>query len=351
MKRWIMLMVGMLMLVPGLGQAAQLKLVMPPGFKDVFLLSPGTPAVLEHLRGRLDGNLAAIASQYNIERLKQEMQAAQALNANRSDVYRQGGKAIREQYISKLKIAISNVTANISPESSMGEIAFTYTVTNNSDRIISDVIYTPRIGNKKIPVASKLVLEFIDATSLKSGLAPGRSMSNKSDNPERFSFLVGEISKQDMNYIKANLGTAFALDVQDLHFMNAVGYKDQSQIMDAEHAFQARLSGLEQGDESAKRDAELKAVAYTKAVSAYNLGKESSVREFKTRAEELKKSAQRASSAMDKKNRCVFKDLEPGKYIVYASNAQGKAVFVPVEVGDGRVKKEISDVVHDPFLP
>ncbi|MEN6475185.1 MAG: hypothetical protein ABFD81_14310 [Syntrophaceae bacterium] len=351
MKRWIVLVVGVLILVPCLSQAATLKLVIPSGFNEAFLLSPGTSAVLDHMRGRLTGSLEALSAQYNIAGLKQELEKAQALSANRREVYRQGGKAIREQYISKLNITITSVTANISSESSMGEIIFTYTATNNSDRIISDVIYTPRIGDKKIPVASKLVLEFIDAKTLKSGLAPGHSISDNSENPERFSFFVGEISKQDMQYIKANLNKAFALEIQDLHFMNAVGYKDQAQILDAEHAFQVRLRELEQGGETAQRDAKAKADAYASAVSAYNLGKEESVGQFKVEATELKNSSRRASSAVDKKNRCVFKDIEPGSYYIYASNGQGNAVFQPVEVGQGRVKKQIDTVVRDPFVP
>jgi hypothetical protein len=344
-------MVGVLMLVPCFSQAATLKLVMPSGFKETFLLSPGTSAVLDHMRGRLTGSLEALASQYNITSLKQELEQAQALSANRREVYRQGGKAIREQYISKLNITITSVTANISSESSMGEIIFTYTATNNSDRIISDVIYTPRIGNKKIPVASKLVLEFIDGVTLKSGLAPGRSISNKPENPERFSFFVGELSKEDMQYVKANIGKAFALDVQDLHFMNAIGYKDQSQILDAEHAFQARLRELEEGGTTAQRDAEAKADAYAKALSAYNQGKQGSVQRFKSEAEGLKKSSLRASASVDKKNRCVFKDIEPGTYYIYASNGQGNAVFQQVEVDKGRVKKQIENMVRDPFIP
>jgi len=351
MKRWILLMVGVLSLVPGISQAATVKLVMPPGFKEVHLLSAGTSAVLEHMRGRLTGSLESLSAQYNIAGLKQELEKAKALSANRREVYRQGGKAIREQYISKLAIAITSATANLSSESSMGEIVFTYKATNNSDRIISDVIYTPRIGNKKIPVASKLVLEFIDPATLKSGLAPGRSLSNNSDNPERFSFFVGEISKEDMQYIKANVGTAFALDVQDLHFMNAIGYKDQAQILDAEHAFQARLRELEEGGATAQRDAEAKADAYAKALNAYNQGKEGAVQRFKTEAEELRKSSVRATTGVDKKNRGVFKEIEPGIYYIYATNGQGNAVFKQVEVGQGRVKMQIKDVVHDPFLP
>jgi hypothetical protein len=351
MKRWIALMVGMLIMLPGLGQAAQLKLVMPAGFKEVNLFSPGTSAVLDHLRGRLAHNLESLNAQYNINGLKHEMETAQALSSNRGEVYRQGGNAIREQYISKLKIAINSVTANISSESSMGEIVFTYTATNNSDHIISDIIYTPRIGTKKIPVPSKLVLEFIDPGSLKSGLAPGRNLSNKPDNPERFSFLVGELSKADINYIKANLSSGFALDIQDLHFMNAIGYKDQAQIMDAEHAFQVRLKELEQGGETAQRDAASKAAAYTKAVNAYNLGKEGSVQQFKVEAEALKTSARRASATLDKKDRCVFKDIAPGTYYIYAGNGAGRAVFQKVEVPDGRAKVKVKDVVRDPFIP
>jgi len=351
MKRWIVLMLGVLILFPCPGGAATLKLVVPAGFKDVSLLSPGTSAVLDHLRGRLNGSLEALSAQYNIAGLKQELDTAQALSANRREVYRQGGKAIRDQYISKLDITITSATANLSSESSMGEIVFTYTATNRSDRIISDVIYTPRIGEKKIPVASKLVLEFIDTKTLKSGLAPGQSIGNTPENPERFTFFVGEISKQDMQYIKANIGSAFALDIHDLHFMNAVGYKDQSQILDAEHAFQARLRELEEGGATAQRDAETKAEAYAKAVRAFNLAKEESVKRFKAEAAELKSASRRASATADKKNRCVFNDIEPGSYYVYASNGQGKAVFQPVEVGQGRSKKRIKAVVRDPFLP
>lgn len=351
MKRWIVLITGVLFLVPGLLEASSLKIVLPSGFKDAFLLSPGTSAVLDHMRGRLTGSLDDLSAQYNVGALKEELDKAQALSANRREIYRQGGKAIREQYISKLNITITSATANLSTESSMGEIVFTYTATNTSDRIISDIIYTPRIGEKKIPVASKLVLEFIDAKSFKSGLAPGQSIGNTPDNPERFSFFVGEVSKQDMQYIKANVSTAFALDIHDLHFMNAIGYKDQSQILDAEHAFQARLKELEEGGTTAQRDAEAKAEAYARALNAYNLAKEDVVKRFKAEASELKKASLRAQAVVDKKNRCVFKDIEPGSYYVYASNPEGNAVFQSVEVGQGRAKKQINAVVRDPFLP
>lgn len=351
MKKWLMLCMGMLLMIPGLARAERLQVTVPAGIKEVHLLSPGTGPVLDHLRGQLDADLKAFDAQYHVADLKQAADAAKTLSAERHEAYLKGSQSVGEQYIGKIHIAITKVEANISSESSLGEISYWYTATNNSDRIVSDVVYTPRIGKMKIPVASKLVLEFIDPMTLKSGLAPGRSLSSKADSPENLSFLMGEVSKQDLSYIKQNVTTAFGLDIEDIHFMNSIGYKDQSKSLNVEQAFQGRLKELELASIAAQREAEAKAVAYTQAKAAYDKAKEGTVKQFRTAAQSLKQSAVRATAQTDKKGRCVLADIVPGDYYVYAENGAGRVVFQAVQVKRAREKVKIENLVKDPFLP
>lgn len=351
MKKWLVLGMGMLLMIPSLSWAGRLQVTVPAGIKQVSLLSPGTGPVLDHLRGKLDADLKAFDAQYHVAELKQAADAAKALSAERREAYQKGGKSVGEEYIGKIHIAITKVEANISSESSLGEISFAYTATNNSDRIVSDVVYTPRIGKMKIPVASKLVLEFIDPVTLKFGLGPGRSLSSKADSPETLSFLMGEVSKQDLGYIKQNVTTAFGLDIEDIHFMSSIGYKDQSKVMDVEQAFQGRLKELELASSAAQREAEAKAAAYTQAKAAYDKAKEGTVKQFRTAAQSLKQSAVRITQPVDKKGRGVFSDIAPGAYYLYAEDGRGKVVFQAVQVQRAREKVKVETLVKDPFLP
>jgi len=351
MKRWVYLLCCML-LVPSLSHAARLQVRVPAGIPKVSLLSPGTDPVLDHLRGRLNEDLKTFDDQYHVEALKKETEVAQKSSDERLNAYKQGGKAIREEYIAKLSFRITRVSAFISPESSaLGEIAFNYVATNHSDRIVSDVVYVPRIGTLKIPTQSKLVLEFMDSSTLKSGLAPGRSLGNAENNPERFSFFIGELSKTDLEKIRANLNRDFAIDVQDIHFASTIEYKDQGKVMDAEHAFQARLKELELASEAARKEAEAKLAVYHKALSDYNKAKEGSVKTFAESAQELKKDSVRFTGSVDEKHRSIFEDIPAGTYFIYASDGKGKAVFQEVRVKNGRQKMKIEKVVRDPFQP
>lgn len=351
MKRWVVLCGLISLLVPGYASAERLQLKVPTGFQEVNLLSGGTGPVLKHLRGRLNAELKAFDAQYNVAGLRQAAEAAKALSAEREAAYRNGGRAIGEEYIAKLHLQITKVETNISSESSLGEIAFTYTITNTSDRIVSDIVYTPRIGELKIPVASKLVLDLIDPVTLKFGLAPGRSLSNRPDNPERLSFLLGEVSKENLAYIKAHVTTDFGLDIQDIHFMNAVGYKDQSRIMEVEQAFPVRLGVLDAANKAARQDAAAKAAAYANAQALYDKAKQGTLDRFRESAQTLKKSAVRQREPVDKKGRCTFADVSPGIYYVYADSGSGMVVFQEVQVKRAREKVKIEALVKNPFLP
>jgi hypothetical protein len=260
-------------------------------------------------------------------------------------------QAIRNEYISRISIKIDKVNPFISPESSAtGEIEFTYTATNNSDKIIADIIYTPVVGKMEIQSPSKLVLDFIDRSSLKAGLAPGKTMTTTEKDPDRFTFLIGQMNKNDLAYVRKNVEKELSLKIKDIHFTNSIEYMDQSKLLTVEEAFPARLKDLTAINSSEKKSAEEDLNKYKKAQEECDAAKSISLLEFNREAGELKKSAVRYTSKADKKGRAVFKEVAPGDYFIYGSK-DGRVVFQEISVKNSRLKVKATELQKDPFKP
>ncbi|HEY9161617.1 MAG TPA: hypothetical protein VIS94_11085 [Desulfomonilia bacterium] len=325
--------------------------VVPPGTGEVFLMSQGTGEVLSFIHGKYNSNIKSIQARYNLPELKALADKALVSSRSDNDAVNAKIKEIKNEYISKLDIKINKVKSFISPETSAtGEIEFTYTAVNNSDRIIADAVYTPVIGKMQIQTSSKLVLDFVDRTTLKAGIAPGKSLITTEENSDSFSFLLGQMSKNDLAYVRENAEKGLSLKVTDIHFTNSVEYKDQSKILTAEQAFQDRLQGILARTSSENLSAQEDTVKYNEAKKEFDAAKSAALLEFTREAGELKKSAVRYSSRASEKGRAVFEGVAPGNYFVYASK-DGQAVFKEISVKNRKLKVKANELRKDPFKP
>ncbi len=325
--------------------------VVPPGADEVFLMSQGTGEILGFIHKKYDSNIKGIQSRYNLPELKSR--AEKELISSRSDneAVNMRVKSIKDEYISKLNIKINKVKSFISPETSAtGEIEFTYTAVNNSDKIIADVVYTPMIGKMQIQTSSKLVLDFVDRATLKAGIAPGKSLITTEEDPDRFSFLLGQMNKNDIAYARENAQKGLSLKIIDIHFTNSIEYKDQSKVLSVEEAFQDRLQDILTRTSSENISAQEDTVKYKEAQKEFDAAKSAALQEFTREAGELKKSAVRYSSKASDKGRAVFEEVVPGNYFIYAVK-DGQAVFREISVGNRKLKVKVEELQKDPFKP
>ncbi|MBN1636505.1 MAG: hypothetical protein JW920_08325, partial [Deltaproteobacteria bacterium] len=266
--------------------------------------------------------------------------------------YKNEINAIRAEYLSKIILRVDSASAEISPESSaLGEIDFYYTASNNSDRIISSVIYTPKIGNDKMPTSSSLILELINPATLKYGIEAGKTISNKGFLPENFSFFIKELKKGQVELIRSKLAEEFSIDIVDLRFVNEIAYKDQTKEMDVIEAFQHRLSSLLQASEKAKEQAAIKKNDYEKALQEYTGARELVLNEFLSSAAQLKKTSVRLASPVNSNNTTTIEHVDDGSYIVYAQKENGSAVFEEIEINKSKHEFVINELIKDPFMP
>jgi len=325
--------------------------VVPSGTDEVFLMSQGTGEILGFIHKKYESNIKGLQARYNLPELKSR--ADKELVSSRSDneAVNMKLKSIRDEYISKLTIKINKVKPFISPETSAtGEIEFTYTAVNNSDKIIADIVYTPMIGKMQIQTSSKLVLDFVDRTTLKAGIAPGKSLITTEQDPDRFSFLLGQLNKNDIAYTKGNAEKGLLLKIIDIHFTNSIEYKDQSKVLSVEEAFKDRLQDILTRTSSESLSAQEDTVKYKEAQKEFDAGKSAALQEFTREAGELRKSAVRYSTKASDKGRAVFEGVSPGNYFIYGIK-DGQAVFKEISVENSRLKVKVNELQKDPFKP
>lgn len=342
----------LMLLFPCVISAARLQLEVPPGSSEIYLLSPGSAPVLKHLQGQMDLALGQLATRYQIDLLSAQRDRAQETVQQKQQAYTAMLASLREQYLGSISLSVLSTETEISPSSSaLGDVAFFYVVKNNSDRIITDITYKPKIGGVTLPTTSSLVLEFIHPETLKSGLAPGETLSNQGHEPEDFSFFIGELSREEISQIKSEINGGFALEIMDMHFAQRKGYKDQTRVLGFEEAFTAQLQPLQRSITEAQARQKADSAAYEKAYRDYSQDRDTQLSTFRNSLEDLKQSSVRYQARLDDKNRCMFEDIAAGTYIVYARSVQGQALFTEITVHDKRQKLMLTTMVKDPFTP
>lgn len=334
-----------------MAEGAKVIAVVPPGMDEVFLLSQGTAEMLRFIHAKYDSQIKGLKALYKISDLKKQVDNSIMTSRSDDDSVAMKVQGIKNEYISRVSIKINVVRPFISPESSAtGEIEFTYTATNNSDRIIADIVYSPVIGKTKIQTSSKQVLDFVDRTTLRAGLAPGKTMTTTEKDFDRFSFLIGQMNKNDLAYVRENAERELSLKIDDIHFTNSIEYKDQSKVLTVEEAFPERLKELVTRNSSENKFAKENLNNYKKIQEKFDASKTTSLLEFNREAGELKKSALRYTSKADKKGRVVFKEVLPGNYFIYGIK-DGRVVFKEISVKNARLKIKASELQKDPFKP
>jgi hypothetical protein len=352
MMRRLCLAVCLLGLLPIGSHAAGLTVSVPPGIRVVQVLSPGTAAVLDHIKSQYKDKLKVIEEKYQIGRLEDELKASSARMDSTDKEYRDKIEAVRKEAISKVSITIQSASIDVSPQSAMGEIIYFYTVKNHSDKIVSNVVYKPLLDKSPLAITSSLVLEFINPSNLIFGLAPGETLSNQGHEPEHVSFFNNEIVGKNINQIKSNLPGSFSLSVMDIHFLNQKGYKDQTKEMEIKEAFAGQLKPYEAACAQAKDEYAGKTEELNNARRLYDNESKGIIKEYKAQLSSLKRVSIRGKAQVDeKKNRASVKSIEPGRYYLYGTDLGKKAFFKEITIEDGKNKIEINSLGKDPFLP
>jgi hypothetical protein len=352
MIKRICLAVCLLGFLPIGAHAAKLTVTVPPGVDKVQVLSPGTAAVLDHIRSQFKEKLKVIEEQYQVGRLDGEVKAASARVDSTDKAYKEKIDFIRKEAISKVEITIQSASIDITPQSALGEITYFYTVKNHMDKIVSNVVYKPFLAKTPLAVTSSLVLEFINPANLIFGLAPGESLTNEGHDPEHISFFINEIPGKNINQLKSNLPGSLTLSILDIHFLNQKGYKDQTKELDIKEAFSGQLKPYEAAYLQAKKDYAGKTEELKNVRKLYDNDSKGIIREFDTQLASLKKASVRGIAQVDaKKKRGTIKSIEPGKYYLYGTDSGNKAFFKEISIEDGRNKIEINSLGKDPFLP
>ncbi len=342
----------MIFLAPAALCAGSLRCTLPPEVTEAHLLSAGTPAMTEHLRAGYESGLAAMSADLRIDKLDAQVKKAQDVLEKRNQAYADTLASIRKKHLSSLSITLEAIESSISPSSSaLGDVTFFYTARNSTDRIITDITYTPRVGGKPLPTTTSLVLEFIHPETLISGVGPGETMTNRGHDPERFSFFISELTREEIGALKTDATQQFGIEIIDMHFADQKGYKGQVEVQDFLSAFSRQLKPLQHAIDQAEADMEARKNAHAKALAAFTEGKEQLDGRLKESLAELKKNSIRCSVRPDKKNRIVFDSVPAGTYYLYAPDGSGGAVFEEVAVS-GHGRQEIAAVMKkDPFVP
>ncbi len=342
----------LIFLAPAALCAGSLRCTLPPGVAEAHLLSGGTPAMIEHFRAGYESGLAAMSADLRIDELDALVKKAQAVLEKRNQAYAGTLASIRKKHLSALSVTLEAIEASISPSSSaLGDVTFFYTARNTTDRIITDITYTPRVGGKALPTTTSLVLEFIHPETLISGVGPGETMTNRGHDPERLSFFISELTGEEINALKTDATEQFGIEIIDMHFADQKGYKGQVEVRDFLSAFSRQLKPLANTIDQAEADVKARESAHAKALAAFTAGKERLQNHLKASLAELKRNSMRYSVRPDKKNRFVFDDIPAGTYYLYAPDGRGGAVFEKVAVsGDGR-REVAAGMGKDPFVP
>ncbi len=342
----------LLLFLPFDASAARLVIATPPGITEVRLLSPGTSAMVDFLKDRLNVQLKASREKNRVESIEKELSQATTAITEAEKAYAERIEFLRKKYIENIHITIHSSSTQITPESALGDITFFYTAHNASDRIISDITYKPVIGDIALPITTSLVLEFINPKTLIFGLAPGERLSNQGKEPEHFSIFLSEIKDQDIQRIQSSMPGGFSVRVSDVHFVSQKGYKGQSRVMEVKEAFSGLLSSYQSAVQQARNHSRAKSEELARAKTLHERETSESVNEFRMKAYDLKKNSVRYKRTVDqRRNRSSMEPVEPGKYIVYAPANAGAAVFQEITVGEGTTKLKIETLKKDPFEP
>jgi hypothetical protein len=342
----------LLLILPVYAYSARLIVAAPPNVTDVYLLSPGTVSVLDHIKSHFKGRLKAINEKYQVEKLDRESKEALIKADSADKAYKEKIDALRKEYISKISITILSANVEVTPQSALGDINYTYTVKNNSDRIVSDIIYKPLLNKSPLSITSSLVLEFMNPSNLVFGIGPGEILTNQGHDPEHLSFFLNELVGKNIKQIQSSLPGSFTIIVQDLHFLSRKGYKDQAKEMDVKEAFAGQLKPIESAFQQAQDDYKSKIMALTTAKKLYESESAGIMKEYRSQLIDLKKSSVRAQAQVDaKKNKGTMESVNPGKYYLYGADTNKKAFFKEINIEDGKNKIEITSMGKDPFLP
>lgn len=353
MKHTTLTLIACCLLLIGVpARAATVELTLPSGTTGVQLISGGTAAVLDHLRSRLDAQLAELEKTYALETATQALTKADGELAAAREAHTNKVAELREAYASQVNITIEEATIHLSPESSaLGEITFTYTATNTSDRIITDLIYLPSIGDIKLPTSSALTLELIDPQTLQLGLRPGGKLSNRGIEPERFDFFIGELKPEQIKNIDKDFSKKLTLHPIDLHFSRRTGYKGQIKEMGVEPAFAKTLEPYRQAIDAAGLRQESRRADLARRQTRHDEEKARVEDWYTAEAARLKNAAVRYDGTADAKGRCTLHNVSPGAYIVFARAARDRVIFLPVNVDTNRVRLDATTTRGNPFMP
>ena len=350
--RLLWFIVCLSVILPANAYSARLNVTIPQGVTEVQLLSPGTASVLEHLKTRFKGQLKTIDEKYQVARLESEVKEA-SLRIDRAEkAYKDRIDELRKQYISKISITIHSASAQLSPESALGDINFSYTVKNNSDRIISKITYKPLLNKTTLAITSSLVLEFIHPKTLMFGLGPGESITNVGNEPEHFSFFLSELIGKDIKNVQSSLPGGFSIDIIDIHFVSQKEYKGQSKEMDVKEAFAAQLKPIQASFQQVQDELKAKTDTLSSARKLYEKETSGILKAFRAEMKDLKQSSVRYHAPVEpKKNRSMIESIKPGKYYLYASDVTRQAIFEEITIEDGKNKIKIDTLKKDPFEP
>ncbi|HQG32448.1 MAG TPA: hypothetical protein PLA83_11025 [Deltaproteobacteria bacterium] len=317
----------------------------------MYLLSGGTSAVLEHFRAQADARIKKLRTDYQIDALERQTAEADSMIEEKKKLYADRLSNLRREYISKLTLTLSSVQGSMTPSSSaLGDVAYYFTAKNNSDRIITYITYKPLIDGKSLSTTTLLVLEFIDPTTLKSGLGPHETMTNLGHDPEKFTFFIGEISQEEVRNLQKNFEERFGITIVDMHFSDQKAYKGQFKPKTFEEAFPAYLRPFQIAIEQAQARSKEIREANAQALREFNGQKNRILDSLKKSLAELKGSSVRYTASPGRKNRYVFDDIAPGTYFVYACDGNGKAVFEKISIGEKKQKRTYTRMEKDPFI-
>ena len=340
------------LIFPASAYPARLNVKVPQGITEVRLLSPGTSSVLEHYNSQLKSYLKTADEKYRIDQLSSEVNEASFKVEKTDRAYKERIDELRRQYISKISITIHSASAQISPESALGDITFSYTAKNNSDRIISDITYKPLLYKTTLSISSSLILEFMNPITYVSGLSPGESITNVGHDPEHFSFFLSELTDKDIKKAQSSLPGGFTIDIKDIHFVSQKTYKGKSKEMDVKEAFAAQLTPFQVASGQAKEEYKTKTAALSRARELYEKETHGILKWYHDEMEDLKQSSLRYQTPVDpKKGRGVIDSIKPGKYYIYASNPNRQAIFEEIAIEEGKNKIKINTLKKDPFEP
>jgi hypothetical protein len=342
----------LIFLAPAVLCAASFQCVLPPGIGEAHLLSEGTGAVLDYLKAGYQAEIEDAIERHRVRELEKQAAKVRETLAAKKRAYDDKFSSLRREYLSSLTITLESIDVALSPSSSaLGDVTFSYTAKNNSDKIVTDIIYLPLIKDISLPTTTSLVLEFISPTTLISGIGPGETLTNRGHDPERFSFFISELSPEEIAILGKDAGGAFDIEILDMHFADRKGYKGQVAVKDFTAAFSRELGPFLSAIESAEADSRARERTHANALAAFNAESDRAAEKLGLQLTDLRKSSVRHSARPDKKNRFIFEGVSRGSYYLYASDRKGGAVFEKIEVKGESRQADYTDMGKDPFVP